>query len=85
MFYVYVIQNEKDKIYIGQTEDLEKRLARHNGTLKSKTSSFTNINKGQWDLVYKEICKSRAEAITREKQLKSYKGRQFIRSVITAR
>ena len=81
-YYVYVIQNDKNKIYIGQTGNLEKRLKRHNGVLPNKNSSYTSINKGSWKLVYKEHFGSRGEAVKREKELKSYQGRQFIKNYI---
>jgi len=82
MFTTYAIKNEKDKIYIGQTADLENRLKRHNGILKNKSKSFTSKNKGNWILIYKEEFNTRKEAIQREKQLKSYQGRKFIRNII---
>ncbi len=83
MFIVYVIYNqERNKIYIGQTVDLEKRLARHNNTLKSKETSFTRINSGKWELVYKEEYNTRSETLKREKELKSFKGRQYINNIL---
>ena len=83
MFSVYAIENkEKGKIYIGQTSNLESRLKRHNGILKNKSKSFTSKNKGDWKLAYKEEFNTREEAIQREKQLKSYQGRKFIRDRI---
>lgn len=81
MFIVYVIFNENGKIYIGQTSDLEKRMKRYNGILRSKTKSFTNKNKGIWKVEYTEEFDTREEAIEREKQLKSYQGRKFIRNI----
>ena len=86
MFYVYVINNNvADKIYIGQTRDLETRLKRHNGKLPRKKGSYTSINKGKWQLVYREEYSTRIEAVKREKQLKSAKGREFIRKIISGR
>lgn len=82
MYLVYVIQNTlTSKIYIGQTSDLEKRLARHNGNLPSKAKSFTskNLSVGEWRCVYKEPFESRSEALKREKELKSSRGRNFLR------
>ena len=35
-----------------------------------------------WELVYFEKFENRKEAINREKQLKSYRGRQFIKEKI---
>ena len=83
MFCVYAIHNKiKDKIYIGQSRDFEKRLQRHNGELNTKITSYTYKNKGNWELIHKEEFKTRNEAIIREKELKSYQGRLFIRMLI---
>ncbi len=82
MFYVYVIKNQLGRIYIGQTADLEVRLQRHNGLLKNKSTSFTSKNSGNWELVYKEEFGTRSEAMKREKELKSFRGREFVRGLI---
>ncbi len=83
MFYAYVIYNsERQRIYIGQTSDLEKRLQRHNGVLKNKSKSFTSKNSGIWRLIYTEQFKTRPEAIKKEKQLKSFRGREFVKKFI---
>jgi len=82
MFYVYTIKNANDRIYIGHTSNLTDRLKRHNGELKNKNKSFTSKNKGPWELVYSEVLNTRQEAIIREKQLKSARGRKFIKEVI---
>lgn len=79
MYYVYVIQNENNTIYIGQTDNIEKRLLRHNGVLLSKTRSYTKIHKGHWKIVYKEILEPRSSAIMREKYLKSHIGRDWLK------
>jgi len=84
LFFTYVLKNsETNKIYIGQTNDLKNRIDRHNGLLKTKNSSFTYKNKknGQWLLLYSEEFSERKLALKREKELKSYKGREFIRSL----
>lgn len=82
MYTVYVIYNEKHKkFYIGQTENFERRLEQHNSkTLRGYTSSFD----GLWVLIYSEEVVSRVEAIKREKQLKSFRGREFIKQRIPA-
>ena len=81
MFYVYAIYNVKhQKIYVGQTGDLEERLRAHND--KTFKNSYTASFDGSWELIYKEDCKDRQSALKREKQLKSYRGREFIKQHI---
>jgi putative endonuclease len=81
MFYVYAIYNRKhNKIYIGQTKDLDERIQLHNnGMFKG---SYTSRFNGEWILIYKEELGSRQVALVREKQLKSYRGREFIKNLI---
>ena len=81
MYYVYALYNkESNKIYIGQTDNLEERLRIHNDKVFKK--SYTSRFSGAWELVYKEKLKDRLSALIREKQLKSYQGRQFIKNLI---
>lgn len=83
-YFVYVIRNNKNnKIYIGQTSNLKNRVDRHNCLLKNKATSYTSKNKddGEWLLIYSEELNDRKEAIIREKQLKSYQGRLFIKNL----
>ena len=79
MFTVYVLFSKKySKIYIGQTADLERRLFQHNNALLSAyTKKFI-----PWEVVYTEVYPTRSEALVREKQLKSQKGREFIWNLI---
>jgi len=78
-YYVYIIYNlKREKIYIGFTSDLEKRLKQHNKILPSKNTSFTSINSGKWFLAYKERLCSLNDVKKREKWLKSGVGREFI-------
>lgn len=80
MYTVYAIYNEgAGKLYIGQTKDLVERLRLHdNHTFKGYTSRFP----GEWKLIYKESTSTRSEALIREKQLKSYRGREYVKSHI---
>jgi putative endonuclease len=84
MFLVYAIKNNKGKIYIGQTSDLNKRLQRHLGILKTKAKSYTYKQKGPWEVVYKEQVATREEARKRERELKSFQGRKFIKGNINS-
>ena len=79
--FIYAIYNqEHDKLYIGQTVDIDERIRLHNN--KAFITSFTSRFDGEWELIYKERVKDRKSALIREKQLKSYQGRQFIKSFI---
>lgn len=81
MYFVYAIYNSKnDKIYIGQTENLEERLKLHDS--KTFKNSYTASFDGTWELVYHERVLDRKVALKREKQLKSYRGRQSIKKHI---
>jgi putative endonuclease len=64
---------KSDKIYIGMTCDLEKRLFAHNNLPKGWTRYFR-----PWKLVYSEVLPTKSEALKREKELKSHQGRNFI-------
>jgi putative endonuclease len=81
MYFVYSIYNRKNnKIYIGQTDNLEERLRLHNN--KTFKNSYTSRFDGGWSLIYKEEANNRLEALKREKQLKSFKGREFVKKHI---
>lgn len=81
MYFVYAIYNkEHNKIYIGQTSNLEERLRLHNERLIR--GSYTSRYDGNWVLIYSEESLNRTLALLREKQLKSFRGRQFIKQKI---
>ena len=79
MFITYVLHSEThDKIYIGFTSNLEQRLLSHN---QLATKGWT-IKFRPWELIYKEEFATKSQAMKREQELKSFQGRQFIRSLI---
>jgi putative endonuclease len=83
MYYTYAIKSQStNKIYIGQTNDLSIRLKRHNQEIKSKSTSYTKKNQGPWEIIYSEEFQDRKSAKIREKELKSYRGREFIKNLI---
>ncbi len=79
MFYVYCLYSSKyNKIYIGFTSDLDKRLYFHNNTTNNTyTSKFR-----PWIIIYSEELTDKKSAMIREKQLKSARGRIFLKSFI---
>ena len=65
MFYLYVIQNQDDEIYVGYSSNLKQRIGEHE---KGKVVS----TKGHiWSLVYYEAYLAEFDARNRERQLKS--------------
>ncbi len=75
MFYVYVLYSPQfDRIYIGQTDNIGNRLERHNSGKVKSTNAYM-----PWELVHYEKFATRSEAMKREKELKSHKGRDYIR------
>jgi putative endonuclease len=78
--FVYVLFNRNSaKIYIGQTSNLTARLIEHD---RKRGNHYTVGFSGKWELIYKEEYESRTKAIIREKQLKSYQGRKFIKELL---
>ena len=77
---VYALYNKHiKKIYIGQTNNIDRRLLEHN---EKRGNHFTSKSRGEWVLIYKESVATRSEALKREKQLKSGNGRVFIKQFI---
>lgn len=76
MHYVYLLECREDKSwYIGQTDDLRDRVKRHNDGSGARTTS----RKGNWKLIYYEAYLIRADALGREKFLKSGSGRTYLK------
>ena len=76
MFYVYVLRSETDSgLYIGYSSDLKKRLAQH-----KKGAAAATSYRGPWKLIYYEAYAEQADALGREKYLKSGGGRRFLRA-----
>ncbi len=80
MFSVYVLYSAThNKIYIGFTSNLLARLASHNAENgKGYTHRFR-----PWKVIHTEQFSSKVEALGREKQLKSAKGREFIWNLVS--
>jgi predicted GIY-YIG superfamily endonuclease len=74
MFHVYVIQSlTHNTRYIGSTDNVSKRIAEHNiGKCR-----YT-CGRQPWKLIYQEDYQTRAEAMKREKFLKSGQGRKWL-------
>ena len=82
MYFVYVIRSQTaGKIYVGHTQDLEKRLGEHNDP-ECYSSKFTKRFPGPWALVYSESYATRSEVFRRERWFKTGHGREYLRTRI---
>ena len=66
-FYVYMLKSVGKKIvtYVGYSKNLKERIKLHNS---GKGAKFTRGRK--WNLIYKEKCKTKNQAILREYYIK---------------
>jgi putative endonuclease len=77
MYYVYAISSlERNYIYVGLTDNLERRLIEHN-TGKNKTTKPYS----PFVLIYFEKCGNRIEARIKEKYFKSGSGKEKLRII----
>jgi len=76
MHYVYVLRSLKDSgFYIGYSPNLRKRLTEH-----VTGESFATSHHGPWQLIYYEAYLNQADALGRERYLKSGAGRRFLKA-----
>lgn len=79
-YVVYALYSKQfDKIYIGYTSNLEQRFLSHNELGKKGWT----IRFRPWQIIHTEEFDTKKAAMEREKELKSSRGRYFIRSLIT--
>jgi putative endonuclease len=78
MFFVYILEAEKSKrYYIGQTENLQERVNRHNEGKNLSTKAYI-----PWNLKWWKSYDTRSEAIKVEKRLKGIKKRTRLEKVV---
>jgi len=74
-FWVYAIKSEVDnRIYIGISQNPEKRLKSHNTGDTKSTKGYR-----PWVLIYAKMIGSRADARKEEKRLKSGYGKEWLK------
>lgn len=69
-YFVYILRTSSDTLYIGQTNNLQKRIKEHR--VKSSKSAKYIRYFPSFEVVYSETYKSRLEAMRREYQLKNW-------------
>jgi len=66
MFYVYILKSQKDKkLYIGSSNNLDRRIKEHN-----EGKVFSTKSRIPFELIYYEAYKSESDARKREHNLK---------------
>jgi putative endonuclease len=76
MHYVYVLRSvSNDDLYIGYSANLRKRFQQH-----ARGDSFATSYRGPWKLIYYEAYLNQADALGRERYLKSGVGRRFLKA-----
>ena len=76
-YWVYILRSSEGKYYIGQTNDIERRLNEHEVGISIWTRKYTG-----WELIYKEEYSSRSEAMIRERVLKRLKGGDVFKRLV---
>ena len=82
MFYVYILKCSDNSFYIGCTNDLDKRFQDHSN---GKGAKYTR-SRLPLELLYKEQCLSKGDALRREialKKLSRAKKEAFIKGDIS--
>ena len=69
-YFVYILRTSSNTLYIGQTNNLEKRLREHKNKSSKSAKYIRYFN--SFKLVYSELFSTRQEAMKREWQLKQW-------------
>ncbi len=81
-YFVYLLRSQTNgKTYVGQTDNLARRVSEHNDP-SCRLTLYTKRNSGPWELVYSEEYPTRTEAMRREKFLKSGQGREWVHALL---
>jgi predicted GIY-YIG superfamily endonuclease len=68
MYYLYILRNIHNRLYIGQTNDIDRRLTEH----RTHHGAKFIRDYGDFELEYTEQFTTRQEAVQRETQLKHW-------------
>ena len=77
MFYPYALKDLTGRLYVGYTHDLRGRLKQH-----KSGKTWTTKRMKEFELVFYEAFKSKADAIRRERYFKTSKGKISLRQII---
>jgi len=76
MYYTYVLQSLRDMaFYTGYTQNLKLRFEQHKKGIVESTK-----DRRPFKLIYYEACLDQNDALRREKHLKTYHGKMFLKN-----
>jgi putative endonuclease len=79
MYHTYILYSlTRDKYYIGYSSNIEERIIKHNSNHKGYTGGT-----GDWQLMWKKSFELKSEAMSQEKEIKRWKSRKKIETLIT--
>ena len=75
MYYVYILKSDLNgDIYVGSTENVQKRLSLHNAGKVKSTKGYR-----PWKLLESEEFSSRSEAVQKERFLKNHQQKEILK------
>jgi len=77
MFYVYVLMGVKNKLYVGRSDNLKKRISDHKDGKVWTTKRMLPIR-----LIFYEAFLKKSDAIRRERYLKTNQGKKGLKLII---
>jgi len=78
MYYVYILKSQLDeKLYIGYTADLRKRIEKHN-----KGEVMSTKRRRPFELIFYEGYKDMKDAKRRERYFKTAKGKSTLKMIL---
>lgn len=77
MHFVYVLKDKNNRLYIGRSSDLKRRLEEHR---KGKVWTTKRMNDPR--LIFYEAFVSKQDSIRREKYFKTTKGKLSLKQII---
>jgi putative endonuclease len=75
--YLYILESENKRYYVGSTNNLERRLKQH-----QRGHTSTTLRMKNWILVFQQEYESLEKAREAEKVIKSWKRKDYITKIV---